>query len=850
MPTLHNLWRSKRFRLYVSGSGWVFTWPPEQCARVDIPEHLIDKELRIDGPSGSSFAIRAIAHSSGHGYRLNSVSPLSVSIPEPDGYCLILAIGGTALLRLEAVRQGSVALILKTVEYGDAETAHWAADRLSEAKRHDALLQSFITASLTSQRTEAKDLDRFGVSAVDFPSPVRELKKVQLDFRDLSSEELALVLAVPDHELGGAGKPVIIAAVGTGPGLEVTLASLREAGEGPWLLVDATNGGRIIAASTDGLGLQDLGSSSVTGSLCESLAVHLIVYLPAGARLLPGWLAEIRRMGQAKVVLLGGIEDRDGTGQVVLYGELDPVLLAATPAFGLAVAVDIELTGGNVVLVHGIEGVWALIADAVAEGHNAVAADAVMLVSPPWPMDENEAGKLVGHLAKLVRAHISSTRRKELPSWPHVVFEHDLDLTVYPTVSVIIPTHDAPEQLAKALKSIWDAEYPSHVELVLVAHRMKGEANTRLLEDARAHGAQIVRDDGGFNFSRLVNRGAAVAQGEIHVIMNDDVYSADPMWLRELVATHLGYGAVITGARLLTGDAERFQHLGQLRSALGTLQHLHVGRLAGDIGYCGRAIASASTVAVTGALMVVNAAQFREVGGFDELFEVAFGDSDLALRLKVGGGRAIVCATTSAIHPEQTTRGSDATQSRFVGFAAESMAFRYRHGWKLATDRCFSPLVQAKDSFLEVYPAANQRRTGLVGVTLGPEDMGGGIDLLLLPSELVTVLVQMPEDMPDSELVALTIDGSAHGGADPSVSASLDGISLSLWSKGGMHTGFESPAPIPTRAGQVHRLAIEMKSGWMKLHVAPATVEAVITETTRDRKFACQITAWVAPATA
>ena len=70
-----------------------------------------------------------------------------------------------------------------------------------------------------------------------------------------------------------------------------------------------------------------------------------------------------------------------------------------------------------------------------------------------------------------------------------------------------------------------------------------------------------VRDEGEFNFSRLINRGTETASGEMLAFLNNDIEATEPNWLREMVshAVRAEVGAV--GARLWYPDGE-LQHGG------------------------------------------------------------------------------------------------------------------------------------------------------------------------------------------------------------------------------------------------------------------------------------------------
>ena len=58
-----------------------------------------------------------------------------------------------------------------------------------------------------------------------------------------------------------------------------------------------------------------------------------------------------------------------------------------------------------------------------------------------------------------------------------------------------------------------------------------------------------------FNFSRLINRGAAAAQGEVLAFLNNDIEVDEPGWLREMVshASRPGSARLARGSGFPTG---------------------------------------------------------------------------------------------------------------------------------------------------------------------------------------------------------------------------------------------------------------------------------------------------------
>jgi len=105
-----------------------------------------------------------------------------------------------------------------------------------------------------------------------------------------------------------------------------------------------------------------------------------------------------------------------------------------------------------------------------------------------------------------------------------------------PFVSVVIPTHNRPHQVAALVRTILASEYPSDKYEIIVVDNAPSTNDTKQLIDQNFGGiAQVAytREDrpGG---SRARNRGLALAKGEIAVFGDDDEL-VDRYWLTEMV---------------------------------------------------------------------------------------------------------------------------------------------------------------------------------------------------------------------------------------------------------------------------------------------------------------------------
>jgi len=218
-----------------------------------------------------------------------------------------------------------------------------------------------------------------------------------------------------------------------------------------------------------------------------------------------------------------------------------------------------------------------------------------------------------------------------------------------PTIGVVIPTRDAVELLRESVACAEREAAAFDVRIVIVDN---DSADARTQQYFERCGHVVVPGPGTFNFSRLVNIGAAAAGTVDHILLlNNDVVSARPGWLSALVehSQRPEIGAV--GARLLFADGTP-QHEGiRVGAGGGPAINLDLSR------YFGMGLTSRTVSAVTGACLMVKRTLWEEVGGFDEALRVAFNDVDFCLRLMHAGYRNVYTPLAELTHLESATRG-------------------------------------------------------------------------------------------------------------------------------------------------------------------------------------------------
>lgn len=248
----------------------------------------------------------------------------------------------------------------------------------------------------------------------------------------------------------------------------------------------------------------------------------------------------------------------------------------------------------------------------------------------------------------------------------------------FPLVSVVIPSRGAAGLLDRCLRSLGQGTGYEPFEVVVVDS--SGEAAVAALRClGEVGGRAISYDERPFNFSRAINRGVAVASGELLVFLNDDTEIVETDWLERMVALAQLPDVGVVGAKLLYPDGS-VQHGGvSVAAGVGGVWHQNIGAPSDAPGPDGELLVARDCAAVTGACMLVRRDLFDAVGGFDEAFPMNLGDTDLCLRARSRGARVLFAPQAVLVHHESATRGAWQEQSALQRLA-ERWGAHYEEG--------------------------------------------------------------------------------------------------------------------------------------------------------------------------
>jgi glycosyltransferase involved in cell wall biosynthesis len=269
-----------------------------------------------------------------------------------------------------------------------------------------------------------------------------------------------------------------------------------------------------------------------------------------------------------------------------------------------------------------------------------------------------------------------------------------------PLVSIIIPFKDKPELLDSCLNSILDRSTYKNFEIIGVSNNSEDPLTFERMQHFSDLDSRItfVEKNIPFNFSAICNFGVSQANGEYSLLLNNDIEIITPGWIENLLefAQRDDVGAV--GGKLLFPDG-RIQHAGVVAGMVGAAGHTHKFFPGNHIGYHGRLHMVNNVSAVTGAMLMLKTAKFKEVGGLDEdNLAVAYNDVDLCLKLVDKGYLNVFTPHCVATHHESISRGYEDTQEKLDRLIKEQNHFLNKWSDFLAKgDPFYNPNLSLKN---------------------------------------------------------------------------------------------------------------------------------------------------------
>ncbi len=223
--------------------------------------------------------------------------------------------------------------------------------------------------------------------------------------------------------------------------------------------------------------------------------------------------------------------------------------------------------------------------------------------------------------------------------------------------TILIPSGGKTEHLTACLESVLSkTAYPDH-DILLIDN--SSGAEVRKIAEALTATARVRYLDWRnkpFNYSRMMNAGAAVCDSPGLVFLNDDTEIKSPEWLESLIELGARPEVGIVGAKLVYPNGA-IQHAGIVMGVWQLCAHAFHLLDSRQRHYFDLPDVIRNVSAVTGACMFIRRDVFRELGGFDEAaYPIVFNDIDLCLRAGERGYRVLYTPHALVVHHESLTR--------------------------------------------------------------------------------------------------------------------------------------------------------------------------------------------------
>jgi O-antigen biosynthesis protein len=229
----------------------------------------------------------------------------------------------------------------------------------------------------------------------------------------------------------------------------------------------------------------------------------------------------------------------------------------------------------------------------------------------------------------------------------------------YEKVSIIIPTKDQTQMMKNTIDSIFSlTSYPNYEVIVLNNNSVTKEFFDLMSGYTEQYGDKFrcIEASFPFNFSKLMNVGAAASTGEYILMLNNDVEIIQDDWITRMVsfAQQKRIGAV--GVRLLYPN-DNIQHAGTIIGLGAAAGHIYVGAYKDNEGYFNCLKLTTNYSAVTAACLMIRKDVYEEVNGMEEKLEIEYNDVDFCLRIMERGYYNIYVPDVTLYHYESATRG-------------------------------------------------------------------------------------------------------------------------------------------------------------------------------------------------
>jgi GT2 family glycosyltransferase len=205
-----------------------------------------------------------------------------------------------------------------------------------------------------------------------------------------------------------------------------------------------------------------------------------------------------------------------------------------------------------------------------------------------------------------------------------------------PKVSAIIVNWNGAEHLRVCLPSLTSQSFKS-LEIIVVDNRSSDDS----AEVARTFGVRWLLLEGNLGLAPALNRGAAIATGDLLLFVNNDM-RFDPAFVAALVEPlERDEDVFATDGMQYNWDGTVREHLAARLTKSGSSRKSCTELVPGLYFYQQERTAKSAVFMASAACMMVRRTLFEKVGGFDDRLPLGYEDTEICWRAWVHGRKTV-----------------------------------------------------------------------------------------------------------------------------------------------------------------------------------------------------------------
>ena len=263
----------------------------------------------------------------------------------------------------------------------------------------------------------------------------------------------------------------------------------------------------------------------------------------------------------------------------------------------------------------------------------------------------------------------------------HDIFNIKFNFENNPLVSIIIPTKNNKKILKRCIESIQKHTSYKNFEIIIVDNNSTELGIKSYYESLSC---TILYYKNSFNFSKMNNYAVKHAKGDFLLFLNDDTKVLESDWLQEMIGVCSQNDVGAVGAKLVYSD-NTIQHAGIVILDTGAGFHPFQNVQEDSNKYFNLINVIRDCSAVTGACLMTKKEIFTKINGFDDTFDLYYGDADLCLRIIDSGYHVVYTPFTKLLHEGSHSIKSELsfnTITQTAHFAVENH-FQFIKKWPL-----------------------------------------------------------------------------------------------------------------------------------------------------------------------